>query len=75
MPESQFDQISHTFRCQNVKCRAVFQEALRKLLKINKVVCPKCGHPIDIQESKERGAIKKDFDTAEKRDIKAKAKK
>lgn len=72
MPESHFDQMFHTFRCQNVKCRKVFQEVLRKLLKANKVVCPECGHPISIRESKKMGAIRKDFDTAEKLDTKAK---
>jgi len=72
MPESHFDQMFHTFRCQNVKCGKVFQEVLRKLLKANKVVCPECGHPINIRDSKKTGAIRKDFDTAQALDTKAK---
>jgi acetyl-CoA carboxylase beta subunit len=72
MPESRFDQMSHTFHCQNVKCAKAFQVVLRKLLKANKVVCPECGHSISIRESKKMGAIRKDFDTAEKLDTKAK---
>lgn len=75
MPVSHFDQLFHTFRCQNTKCRELFNVVLRRLLEMDKVVCPKCGHPINIRESKKRGAIRKDFDTAQNLDIKAGQKK
>jgi transcription initiation factor IIE alpha subunit len=71
MPVSHFDQMSHRFHCQNVKCRNLFSVVLRQLLKADKVVCPECGHAINIRDSKKRGAIRKDFDTAERLDIEA----
>jgi rRNA maturation endonuclease Nob1 len=66
---SHFDQMSHTFHCQNVKCRKVFPIVLRELLKADHVVCPECGHSISIVDSKKKGALLKDFDTAQNLDI------
>ena len=71
---SHFDQMSHTFRCQNVKCRKVFPIVLRELLKADHVDCPGCGHSISILDSKKKGALRKDFDAAQNLDIAARRK-
>ena len=71
MAASHFDEMSHRFRCQNVKCRNLFSVVLRRLLEVDKIVCPECGQTMDIRDSKKRGAIRKDFDTAERLDIEA----
>ena len=68
---SQFDQMSHLFHCQNVKCRAPFKIMLRELLKADHVHCPACGQKMSIIDSKKSGALRKDFDAAEKLDIAA----
>jgi hypothetical protein len=71
---SHFDQMSHTFHCQNVKCRKVFPVVLRELLKADHVVCPDCRHLISILDSKKKGALRKDFDSAQNLDIAARRK-
>jgi DNA-directed RNA polymerase subunit RPC12/RpoP len=71
---SQFDQRSHTFQCQNVKCRKEFEIVLRQLLKADHVDCPKCGHAISILDSKKKGTIRRDLDAADKADNAARRK-
>jgi len=71
---SHFETTSHSFLCQNVKCRNVFEVPLRRLLEVDRVVCPACGQRIGIEESKKKGAVRKDFDEAERLDIEARRK-
>jgi hypothetical protein len=64
MMVSRFDEMLHTFRCENPQCGETFQHLLRRLLDLKEVVCPKCGTAIDIRESKRTGEIGLDFATA-----------
>lgn len=76
MPISYFDQMFHTFACENPKCGKEFKQILRSLLKADEVLCPHCGTAKDIREAKRYpGKIWHDFDTAQQLDIKGKEKK
>ena len=61
---SAYDEMSHTFTCENTQCGHRFQKLLRGLLKADKVVCPECGVAIDIHEAKRTGKVGLDFNTA-----------
>jgi hydrogenase maturation factor HypF (carbamoyltransferase family) len=61
---SYFDQMLHTFNCENPQCGHCFQEPLRSLLYADEISCPKCRTKIDIRASKSSGQLGKDFDTA-----------
>ncbi len=61
---SAFDDTTHTFTCENAQCGHRFNEFLRSLLHMEKVVCPECGTTKDIRESKRTGPVGLDFNTA-----------
>jgi len=71
MGTSHFDTMSHEFECPKPECRHVFPETYRRLLKLDEVVCPKCGATIDIRESKRTGEVGSWINTVSELDKKA----
>ena len=59
----------HEFHCAT--CLRPFQFVLRTLLQVSEVTCPHCGTQMDIRESKSAGEVGKDFDVANRVDLRA----
>jgi hydrogenase maturation factor HypF (carbamoyltransferase family) len=74
MAESNFDLMSHPFKCPLPECGQTFEETYRRLIYADVVTCPKCGMKIDIREAKRTGDLGKWFDTCAELDKKRKEK-